>query len=406
MVDKSFSPEELARARAALQRVTARASSISGSEFELALAGIAALTDNGHTFLLSGAWPLRYNRIPLRFIALSDGLFVGSADAVNADLVGARVERIERRSWRDLLRADARYQGGAPGWREQFAYFFVESPEVLHAAGIARESDRVRIRIRLPNGRRVTRTIMAQRDPNAPGGIEALLPPDRLIELSRRDGSMLASAAPLYLQEPNHYFRSARLPEEGGYYIQLRFNSDFGDEEITPFVDAVVADLTSSPVDTVIVDLRFDMGGDLNTTRQLMLDLVTLVGAQGRVYAITSGRTFSAGIASLGYLEQAGGDRVVIVGVPVGDRLEFWAETDTIDLPDIGSTFMYATERHNYMTGCQEEDCHGSIRRHPIRVQTLAPDIEARLTSTDVRSSRDPAIEAIMQDLETRRAAR
>mgnify|MGYP006147918211 CR=1 FL=1 len=35
-----------------------------------------------------------------------------------------------------------------------------------------------------------------------------------------------------------------------------------------------------------------------------------IVGADGHVYAITSGRTFSAGIASVAYLKQAAGDLV------------------------------------------------------------------------------------------------
>ena len=92
--------------------------------------------------------------------------------------------------------------------------------------------------------------------------------------------------------------------------------------------------------------------------------------AQDRVYAITSGRTFSAAISSLGYLKQAAGDRLTIVGEPVGDRLEFWAEGDIMTLPGLGAMLLYATERHNYMTGCPEDDCHGSVRTHPIRVRS------------------------------------
>ena len=98
----------------------------------------------------------------------------------------------------------------------------------------------------------------------------------------------------------------------------------------------------------------------------------------GRLYAITSGRTFSAAISSLGYLRQAAGDRLTIVGEPIGDRLEFWAEGDIMQLPGLGAMLLYATERHNYMTGCPEPDCHAAIRDHPIRVASSQPDLPRR----------------------------
>ena len=52
--------------------------------------------------------------------------------------------------------------------------------------------------------------------------------------------------------------------------------------------------------------------------------------------------------------KQAAGDRLAIVGEPIGDRLEFWAEGDIMRLPGLGALMLYATERHNYMTGCPE----------------------------------------------------
>jgi hypothetical protein len=60
---------------------------------------------------------------------------------------------------------------------------------------------------------------------------------------------------------------------------------------------------------------------------------------------------------------------------------------------------LYATERHDYRTGCQEADCHGPIRTHPIRIMTLEPDIPAPLTFTAYREGRDPAMEAIAADI-------
>lgn len=51
------------------------------------------------------------------------------------------------------------------------------------------------------------------------------------------------------------------------------------------------------------------------------------------------------------------------------------------------------------MTGCQEADCHSSIKRHPIRVKSLEPDIAAPLTYADYRTGRDVALEAVRKAL-------
>ena len=41
------------------------------------------------------------------------------------------------------------------------------------------------------------------------------------------------------------------------------------------------------------------------------------------------------------------------------------------------------------------ENCHGSVVRHPIEVESLAPDIEAPWTIEAYRAGRDPAMDAI-----------
>ena len=115
---------------------------------------------------------------------------------------------------------------------------------------------------------------------------------------------------------------------------------------------------------------------------------------------LTSPWTFSAAISTAGYLKQAGGSRVTIVGEMVGDRLEFWAEGRLARLPYSGAAMSYSTQRHDYKTGCKPyTDCHGSVVRHPIAVPSLAPDISAPLTIEDIIAGRDPGMDAIAKAL-------
>jgi len=399
-VDKAFTPEEAARAHTQLQSLRQRAPSMTRAQFVLAAAEIAGIANNGHTMILPGAWAQLFNRAPVQFLALSEGLFI--ACSTRPELRGAEVLSIEGQSWPDLQAAYARYESGEPGLRRRFVVHFLESPELLHAAGLIRRPDRMRLRVHDAHGRRRTVTLAATAASPQFEGLEAYLPPDRLVEIAREGECSPWRQTPLYLQGAASDFRLTDIAEVDAAYIQLKFNAG---EDLPPFLEAAEAHLRQRPRQALVLDLRFLIGGDLSVTRAFMSALPSMIDPQGRIYVIVSGSTFSAGMAAAGFVKQAGGDRVIIVGEPVGEDLEYWAETDSIDLPLSQATLLYATLRHNYRTGCPEEDCYGYMQRHALQLESLDPDWPTPLRFEDVVAGRDPAIEAILAAERTRRHA-
>jgi hypothetical protein len=362
------------------------------ARFELEVAHIAALADNGHSVLLPPQWPSRYRRSPVHLGLFADGLYVVAAPADRARLVGRRVLAINGRDWQAIRAVYARYQGGLPGFRDQFVNLFMETPALLVAAGFGSDPARLSLTLATP-GRPEIVTVEAAftpyRDDAAFTGISPLIDGARLLPPDR---------VPLYLQDPEPLYRLAFPAELDGAYVALKAIRGLG---IQQYFENSLVELRRRRPHNIVVDLRFNMGGDLNIARDFMQALPGI--ARDRVYAITSGRTFSAAISSLGYLKQAAGDRLTIVGEPIGDRLEFWAEGDIMELPGLGAALLYASERHNYMTGCPEPDCHAAIREHPIRVHSLQPDLPVALTWADFSAGRDPAMAAILQDIARRR---
>ena len=389
--NKAYSPAERT---AALRRVELLPGlAATPARFELEVAHIAALADNGHSVLLPPQWPSRYRRSPVHLGLFADGLYVVSAPADRGQLVGRRVLRINGHDWREIRAAYARYQGGLPSFRDQFVPLFMEIPALLAAAGFGSDPDRLALILAAPGGRPETATVQAAltpyRDEAAFSGESPLIDGARLLP---------PASVPLYLQDPEPLFRLAFPAELDGAYVQLKAIRGLG---IQQFFEQTLVELRRRRPHNIVVDLRFNMGGDLNIARDFMQALPGI--ARDRVYAITSGRTFSAAISSLGYLKQAAGDRLTIVGEPIGDRLEFWAEGDIMQLPGLGALVLYASERHNYMTGCPEPDCHSAIREHPIRVRSLQPDLPVALTWADFSAGRDPAMAAILADIARRR---
>lgn len=394
--DASFSTAERQQAESAFTALRQRADGLSAAAFQLEVARLFALAHNGHTMLVSGLWPSQFNRIPVRTQVFADGVFIIEAD--DSGLIGHKLLALDGHAIEFLRQRFSQFWGAVPAKRDDWLGYWLESPELLHAAGLAEHADRLTLHLADGQGKGTTATVRAAVQPPAHGRY-AFFYRSRLVE--HQDANLAPNATtPLYLAEADKLFRYAPLPHWNAFYLQLRYNNHVGQQRVNEFAEAATAAIRERKPARLIVDLRLDGGGDLNTTRDLMQILPTLLPENGQIFAIASGRTFSAGIASLGYLKQAGTDRVVIVGEPIGDELEYWAEGSLTELPVSKAEVMHATERHNYQTGCPEPDCHGSIRRHPIRVQGLAPDLLTPLRYEDYRRGIDPAFTAIAAHIE------
>ena len=395
--DNSYSAEHRAQASDRLAKLEAQVSTVTAAQFELELARIVALADNGHTNSPAGFRSRRYARVPVRFVPFGDQFYVLRADTAHADLLGARLLSIDGKSLQELRAVAHTLWGGTPSWRDRFVPFVLESPDQMQVLGLGTRADGATYRLELRTGRTVERRLVAD-PPNANrefwGSIRWLYPDP--LDDDRGAWKMLASRerTPWAFRDPATTFRIRIAMELDAMVVQLRANRDGPGQLISAFLDSTVVEILRNGPQHLILDMRLNGGGDLNNTREFVKKLPTLV--PGRVFVLTSPWTFSAAISTVGYLKQAGGNRVTIVGEMVGDRLEFWAEGSLARFPYSGAAASFSTERHDYRNGCKAfKDCHGSVVRHPISVPSLAPDIEAPLTIEAFIAGRDPGMEAI-----------
>ena len=102
----------------------------------------------------------------------------------------------------------------------------------------------------------------------------------------------------------------------------------------------------------VIIDLRFNSGGDNTLTGAFGKALPDALPPGGRIFILTSGNTFSAAIDTAARLKYFGGQRVVITGEPMGDREQFWGEGGSVFLPNSRLEVRYSTALHDDEHGC------------------------------------------------------
>ena len=382
--DKSYSAEARQKAESRLAKLESESAGMSQVEFDLELARIVALADNGHTAYFSSSRAKKHNRVPIRFVPFGEEFFVLHADNANRDLIGARVDAIDGRSIGQFVATARMLTGGTDAWRDRSVPYFLESPEEMHALHQSKEPGSATYRFTLPDGKKAERMLAASIDTaaNIWPGIWHYDQPN-----------------PVWaFQEWGKPFRWRTAPEIDGMVIELRQTYNAPDLPIRKFLDSMTAEIRRATPRNLVIDLRMNGGGDLNTARDFMKSLPTLV--PGRIFVLTSPWTFSAAISSAGYLKEAGKDRVTIVGEMVGDRLEFFSEGRVVMLPNSGGAILYATERHDYQTGCRGfTDCHGPVVRNPISVPTLEPDIKAPWTIEAWLAGRDPAMEYVSRAL-------
>jgi hypothetical protein len=327
------------------------------------------------------------------------------ASDANADLLGARLVSVDGNTVTTLRDSARTLVGGPPHRRDQFAPSLLESPEQLHALGIARDAGRATYVFRRLDGRTVSRELAGEA-PSAAGSRTSaarVLFPASPTDDERGWRTLLPEArAPWALKEFDTRFRWREAPEIDGMVIELRQIFDAPGQPIGEFLAEMTRTINERKPRNLVIDLRVNGGGNLNTARDFMKSVPGLV--PGRIFALTSPWTFSAAISSLGYLEQAAPDRVTIVGEEVGDRLEFWAEGRPTTLPHSRIMVAFSTQRHDYRNACRAyTDCHEPVVRNSIAVPSLAPDIAAPWTIAAYREGRDPGMEAIAAELRRRR---
>ena len=397
-LNRSFTVKAQARAEQLLSQYSERSGSLSAAEFDLAIAQIAAQADNGHSSIHPGPLSRRHNRLPCRFYHFDDGYRIIRVRPACAELLGAKVLRLDGRPIDDVAAGMFKYFGGPRNHYDQFAAaFFLESPELLNAAGLAEAVDRLVLHVLLRDGAERDITIVAEAaDAAAPHVYsDEYLSPKRIEKEPTDWMPLLASDAqlPLFLRDYSIPFQAEYWPDAGMYYAQFRSNEDEPGHPIGEFVTRIEREIAADRPRTIVLDLRLDQGGNFVTTASLMKTLTKLAGCVEHVYALTSAWTFSAGIVSVALIKEHNAGKVTLIGEPVGDRIRLWAEGGNLTLPHSGLVIRFATGLHDYSRSCfGEPGCFWTMYFFPMRVQSLDPDIRVPYTFDDYVSLRDPAL--------------
>jgi len=390
--------DDVGRARfdEALDVVRSDMATMSDAEFQLGLARVQAVIDNGHSNASATRMVQKFPRLPVRSAFMNGELRVLRVLPGHEDLLGARITHINGEAAR---MAAIRFRDAFGG---NYPYFLsivpllLETPAYLLAVGSG-DGETV-YRFELIDGTISERALTAV---DVEDDTRRILSGGLPQYWKRESDQWIAFSpigSPLYLENPDNNYWLTSLPELDAAYVSLRSNiDDASGETLVEFGDRAIRELNEMAPSAIIFDQRFNGGGDLTQTQTLMTALAGIVGPNGRIYLLTSGNTFSAGIVNLAMAEEVAPDQTHLVGEAIGDRLQFWAEGWWYSLKNSGFRARYSTGYYDLQNGCEGLFlCHwGSLNIFPVIVEDLDVDIAAPLDFASYATGRDPALEAV-----------
>jgi hypothetical protein len=391
--DSSYSADARRAARLELERTRARIEHLTDQQIVASLAHAAALSNNAHT----RAYLLRnrsyWRRYPIRIWRFDDGWYVVAARAGGAALTGGRITHIQGVPIERAYESVRPLYAGNSGWSVYMATYTLTSPDALLGVGVIAD-DAAEFSVQIGAAHRSA--TLAPEPLDARTGPEEswwFLSPQHPVAAGWTHAVKSTDRLPPFLTAPELHYGQARCANDVLYVRYSRSADQPGQETVRAFGERVLATIASQRPRKLVLDLRFNTGGDLQKARPLMDELArSRLGSEAGAIAVLIGpNTFSAGISAAAALREK--SKAILVGTHPGDRLDFWAEGGNVTLPNSGVVMHYADQLHHYSDAPLPPGAKERLHLN-IDVRSLEPDVAVDWTWREYLSGADPIASA------------
>jgi len=365
---------ELDRAVAQLDR---QIPALTDAQIVIGMNGLLRKLDDGHAFVAAVQSKELSRAAPVNMFQFPEGIYVTAADRRYQHLLGARVEQVGGHPVAEVMTAldplvcrDNDQQAAAI-----LPLMLCVTP-YLHALGLLADPGALAMTVTMPDGTEARESLDAEHVPwDAP-----IFPhPAGWISLPE----ILPAPPPLHLRNMGTPYWLSWLAEPGLVYLQFNSVREHPAETFAAFCQRAFDFIGSRPARGLVVDLRWNGGGDTFIAQSLLHQLIGCrkVNRHGALFVIIGRFTFSAAQNTATAIERE--TRAIFVGEPTGSRPNFVGESVPFTLPY--SRVLANVSDLYWQTSWPTDD-------RPW----IAPDIYAPPTFEAYRANRDPAMEAIL----------
>jgi tetratricopeptide (TPR) repeat protein len=368
---------------AAVKSLNERIPTLTRNQIIVELTRIVAMVKDGHTSIANMMTDpkIGFRSYPLTLYFFKDGLFVMTADSEHAAAVGAKVLKVGKESAeqayntiKGLVFHDANNEFGL----KASAPFVLVTPEVLHAVGLVEDMDKASFVLEKDGKQMTVELKPVVRNVGAGHSIWDYVKPQGWVDA--RDAA--SAPTPLWLKNARDLFWFEYLADSKTVYVQFNGVADKENETLSDFSKRLFAFVEKNPVDRLILDLRWNGGGNNQLNKPLIVGLIkSKIDERGKLFTIISRHTFSAAQNLVNELEKY--TNTIFVGEPTGENVNFYGDAARIELPN--SKLVVRTSTLWWQ----------NLDPRDRRLWT-GPQIAAELTSHDYITNNDPALKAIL----------
>jgi hypothetical protein len=375
------------------QEITAlksRVTQLSDDQIGLELVRITAAIGDAHTRAVPAQWR-QANLLPVRPYWFDDGMFISGVMPHTKDTLGARLVKVGNTPLDQVLETLKPYisDENEMNFRSDAPMLLVTA-DVLRAIGLVPDAQQVDMTFETADGSQFTRTLSPVGSQEYRQGIS---------------NQMTRDEKPMYLRDTGINYWFDYLPETQTLYFQYNTCAQSPDLSMNKFSNSLFAAMDENEVSRLVIDLRFNGGGN-STVLDPFIERLSQhrLSQEGRVYVFISRNTFSSAILNALDLQSKAGAQ--LVGEPSSQRLDHYGEVKHFTLPNSGLMVTYSTKYFSIASVDEKtrgDDLAGIgiwLKNDPPKdsgIDALRPDMPVSFTSQDFLNKRDPLLEAIQQ---------
>jgi tetratricopeptide (TPR) repeat protein len=351
---------------------------LSDNQIEAAFMRLIASLGDGHSEWAGVVRPNAANSLPLKFEAFQEGLYITAAEPIYRALLGARVLSFDGHPTHQVIADVSPYLSRDNNWWiEAFLPQLLRYPGLLNGIGIAGSTDHITLGVKRMDGSVEDVTVRANAD--APYIWNMLPSPPGWVNLQE----VLATAPPLYMQKNSKMYWFDYQADSKTVYFQFNRVLDDPSEPFADFTARLAQFLDTHPVDKLVIDMRWNNGGNTYQIQPLLQALVRdqAIDRPGHLFILIGPRTFSAALNAAEAFERQ--LNAVFIGEPTGGKPNSPGEEWFFSLPYSKANVSLA---NLYWESGWPVDSRWAI----------PPDIFTPRTFIDYAAGRDPAMDAAL----------
>jgi len=331
-------------------------------EFQVGLSRLVAAVGDSHTSLR----PRITHAFPLMLYWFKEGIYVINTLPEYKEILYGRIVKVHNQPIEEVIKA---YKEMIPhenkAQLENIIPMIMASAQHLHGLNIIRDKNTMELTVENEQGKPVTVEMKAIPFVGAFKGV---------VDMSYSEDD------PLYRKNRGQFYWFEVLEDEKTVYFKYNSCQNQPSEPFDEFSHKLLSAIQNNPVDTLVIDLRNNSGGDSGIMNPFIKELEKnqKINREGSLFVIIGRQTFSSAI--LNALDLKNKTKAILVGEPTGGKPNHFGEIKTLKLPNTHMVVTYSTK---YFTHAQED------------TPSLMPDIQVELSFRDYREKQDPFLEAV-----------